>query len=370
MVSCDTHKENTFIYAVDTRTGEIKMERNVFGGIKEAMRAIGGIGKKKEMVVLYEAGILGYSLYRHLTGTGYHCKIIAPTSIPRLSKVRKTDHDDAIGNFNYYCSGLLRFVWVPTIMTESSRECLRYRYQMVWNVTAEKQKVQAMLKRQGLIFTETKKPWTKKHFAWLKTVEMPAEMRVVLDMRIEKLHQLGADVKKLDEQLQSIMMSNAEYCRLYEAYLKLTGIGPLAAVTWVLEGQDLNRFAHPGHLMSYIGVVPKKCSSGGKDPAMHITKAGNSYMRYVTVCAAKWYTDRRAVQRKEKLEKYPDAIRDVVSRCQDRLCSRYQELRNNKKNGNKAKVAIARELCGFIWELATKALPLSEAQEREMKKAA
>jgi len=34
-----------------------------------------------------------------------------------------------------------------------------------------------------------------------------------------------------------------------------------------------------------------------------------------------------------------------------------------KKNGNKAKVAVAREVCAFIWELAVKVLPQLDAEK-------
>jgi transposase len=367
VVSCDVHTQNTYIFGVDTRSGEIKMEHNVFGGIQEVCRAVSKIGRKEDMIILYEAGCFGFSFYRKLTEAGYSCKIIAPNSIPRINGP-KTDRDDAIRNFDYFCAGLLRFVWIPSKTAESARECLRYRYQLVWERTGEKQKVQAMLKRQGVIFTETKKPWSKKHYAWLKIVVLPAEVRIVLDMRRKKIERLNEDIDELDIKLRALMDGNANYRRLYEAYLKMTGIGPLGAVTWVLEGHDLNRFARPSNLMSYLGLVPKKNSSGGKDPALRITKAGNAYLRYVTICAARCYGDRRLTQKTEDIVKYPKPIGDLVKRSQDRLCNRYLHLRQNKKNGNKAKVAVARELCGFIWEMATIVLVQCEAEE--MKKAA
>ena len=48
-------------------------------------------------------------------------------------------------------------------------------------------------------------------------------------------------------------------------------------------------------------------------------------------------------------------VRDIIN-----------QLRKNKKHGNKAKVAVARELCAFIWELAVKVVPaLTEWQLRK-----
>lgn len=362
VVSCDAHGESTYVFAVDIRTGEVKMDRNIFGGAHKVAQTVMKIGIRKETVVLYEAGPLGYSLYRELDKHRYACKIIAPNSIPhRMGK--KTDRQDAIGNFNYYCSGLLRFISIPEPIIESTRECLRYRFNLVWERTTEKQKVQAMLKRNSAVFTGTKSAWTKKHYAWLETVELPLETRIVLDMQLSRIKNHDENIEKLDNQLLRVISEHPHLLRLYTVYSAITGIGKIGAMTWVFEGGDLQRFVHPHSLMSYLGLVPRKNSSAGKDPALSITKTGNCFLRYVTVNAAKCYTDRRLTQRDTDLRKYPSQVADLIGRCQNRLCNRYQQLRNNKKHSNKAKVAVARELCAFIWELAVKIVPILTEQE-------
>jgi hypothetical protein len=228
--------------------------------------------------------------------------------------------------------------------------------------------VQAMLKRNSAVFTGTKSAWTRKHYAWLETVELPVETRMVLDMQLSRIKSHDISIEQLDKQLLKVISEHPHLSRLYNAYSTMTGIGKVGAMTWVFEGHDLQRFAHPHNLMSYLGLVPRKNSSAGKDPALSITKAGNTYLRYVTVLAALCYTDRRLAQRDADIKKYPDSIANLVHRCQDRLCNRYQQLRKNKKNGNKAKVAVARELCAFIWELAVKIVP--KLTEQELRKVA
>lgn len=367
VVSCDAHGESTYVFAVDIRTGVIKMDRNVVGGTHKVAQVVMKIGNRRDTIVLYEAGPLGYSLYRELDNHRYACKIIAPNSIPHRNG-KKTDRQDAIGNFNFYCSGLLRFISIPEPIVESARECLRYRFNLVWERTTEKQKVQAMLKRNSAVFTGTKSAWTKKHYTWLETVALPAETRMVLDMQLSRIKSHDKNIDELDCQLLKVISEHPHLSRLYNAYGTLTGIGKVGAMTWVFEGHDLQRFAHPHSLMSYLGLVPRKNSSAGKDPALSITKTGNCYLRYVTVNAAKCYTDRRLTQRDTDIKKFPAPVADLIRRCQDRLCARYQQLRKNKKHGNKAKVAVARELCAFIWELAVKVVP--NLTKHELMKAA
>jgi transposase len=356
VVSCDAHTESTYVFAVNILTGEILMDRNVIGGTKECAKVLMSLKPRTDIIVLYEAGSLGFSLYRKLTEQGFACKIIASNSVPNRNG-KKSDRLDAIGNLEYYCSGLLRFVSIPEPFIENVRECLRYRYNLVWERTALKQKAQALLKRQGVVFTGTKKSWTKKHLAWLKIVELPAEVRVVLDMLLTRISDHSDNIEKIDSQIMKVITSNSDLARKYNVYIAITGIGPLGAMTWLLEGYDLQRFAHPNNLMSYLGIIPRKNSSAGKDPALSITKAGNVYLRYITVVAARSYTNRRFLQSEADIKKNPEPLANLIHRCQERLCNRYLHFRKNKKNGNKAKVAIARELCGFIWELAVKILP-------------
>jgi transposase len=44
-------------------------------------------------------------------------------------------------------------------------------------------------------------------------------------------------------------------------------------------------------------------------------------------------------------------VRDISWRAQQRLCSRLTHFTNSGKSRNKAIVALARELAGFIWSL-------------------
>ena len=46
------------------------------------------------------------------------------------------------------------------------------------------------------------------------------------------------------------------------------------------------------------------------------------------------------------------AVRAIGRRAQLRLCGRYRRLTARGLHKNRVCVAIARELCGFIWDLA------------------
>ena len=116
-------------------------------------------------------------------------------------------------------------------------------------------------------------------------------------------------------------------------------------------------------MMKYTGLIPGKYASGGKDPALKITKAGNKYLRTALVGIAKHYNDRRLLISKNKLSCYAEPLREFVMRCQERLYNRYKYLKAKGKHTNKARVALAREMCGYVWELINKVVPkLSEKE--------
>ena len=50
-------------------------------------------------------------------------------------------------------------------------------------------------------------------------------------------------------------------------------------------------------------------------------------------------------------EGQPDSVRQLSWKAQNRLHLRFMKLLGRRLQRNKAKVAVARELCGFIWAL-------------------
>ncbi|MHA2307179.1 MAG: IS110 family RNA-guided transposase [Candidatus Hodarchaeales archaeon] len=357
VVSLDIHKRSTYIYAVDTYTGEILADKNIIGSYKSVLKTLKTIKPKKQIIVLFEAGNPGFSPYRFFTGHKYACQIIAPSSIPKKGKRRKTDRDDAVENLNYHMSGNLSYVHVPSIEEEDAREFMRFRYNHVWKLTQQKQRINALIKRNGLSYELTKSPWTKTHYRWLRIVKLPTLARQVMNIMLDRLEDLYEQLETIDEKLEKLFERNTSYRHLRFLYEQIPGIGRVVSMTLVLEEQDLSRFRNPNALMNYTGLIPKKNSSGEKDPHLRITKAGNKFLRLALVCSAKFYRDRRLLMSSRRLSRLPIALGQFVEKCQTRLHDRYKFLREKGKNSNKVKVAIARELSGFLWELVVRVNP-------------
>jgi hypothetical protein len=85
-----------------------------------------------------------------------------------------------------------------------------------------------------------------------------------------------------------------------------------------------------------------------------ITKAGSTHARRVLIEGAWTYRMQARVSRKllDRLERLPQAVRDIAWRAQLRLCHRYCRLAAAGKPKVVVTTAIAREMVGFIWTIA------------------
>jgi transposase len=64
------------------------------------------------------------------------------------------------------------------------------------------------------------------------------------------------------------------------------GVGALTALAFVLVTGEANRFRRGKQIASYLGLVPAEESSGERQRLGHISKQGNSLLRFLLVEAA------------------------------------------------------------------------------------
>ncbi len=64
------------------------------------------------------------------------------------------------------------------------------------------------------------------------------------------------------------------------------GVGPLTALAYVLIIGTPTRFSRGKQIGTYVGMIPSEDSSAGKQRLGHISKQGNSLLRFLLVEAA------------------------------------------------------------------------------------
>ena len=98
-----------------------------------------------------------------------------------------------------------------------------------------------------------------------------------------KLHaQLDVQIGQLDTAVEQAAADH-EQARLL---MTQPGVGPITALAFVVTVGDVSRFEHSNQVASYLGLIPREHTSGGKQKLGAITKQGNRFMRQLLVQAA------------------------------------------------------------------------------------
>jgi len=88
------------------------------------------------------------------------------------------------------------------------------------------------------------------------------------------------------DRLDELIAAQVPQWRMYpavQALMCLRGFQLTAAAILVSELGDVRRFAHPRHLMGYLGLVPKETTTGERRRLGSITKAGNAHARWILI---------------------------------------------------------------------------------------
>ena len=107
----------------------------------------------------------------------------------------------------------------------------------------------------------------------------PVERRQELLKLLDQLNPIIADLSASVEQEAS---KRPEVLQL----MTHPGVGALTAMAFVLILGTPQRFRRGKQVGSYVGMIPGEDSSGGKQRLGHISKQGNSLLRFLLVEAA------------------------------------------------------------------------------------
>jgi len=102
--------------------------------------------------------------------------------------------------------------------------------------------------------------------------------------------ELGATVGMLTTQVAALdrvitQVAQARY-PITHRLRQVAGVGPITALGFVVTLEDPTRFRRSRDVGAYVGLRPRRYQSGTRDPALHITKAGDAFLRRTLVQAA------------------------------------------------------------------------------------
>jgi transposase len=245
------------------------------------------------------------------------------------------------------------------------RDLVRARRQAKDDLTAAKLTLLSFLLRQNRRFPG-RSTWSQAHWRWLGQQAFASpHHQLVFGECIRRIEEAQARCERLDRALAEAVASWS-LAPLVEALQALRGVGLVVAATLVAEIGDLSRFESPKQLMSWLGLVPSERSSSTRRRQGGITKSGNAHARTMLIEAGWSYRlpAREAARYRTRVEGLPDEIRAVAWRAQVRLCQRFRRLMAAGKPLPKVTTAIARELAGFVWDIARRIQVAPAARNR------
>jgi transposase len=171
-------------------------------------------------------------------------------------------------------------IYYPSPAIRDLRELGRYRCHLGRLQASVKQRIHALLLRQGV--TTPRALFTKRGTAWLDTLAIPGWAGAEL----HGLRQILADVRTQLTPVMIAMRDLAATDPIVRALDQHPGFGPVFSVMVRAEVGTITRFPDGPHLASYAGLVPRVEHSGGRQWSGRITKTGSPWLRWALIEAA------------------------------------------------------------------------------------
>jgi transposase len=177
---------------------------------------------------------------------------------------------------------------------------------------------------------------------------LPVELRPALEGVLDQIATTSAQIRVHTRRIEREIQD--EYPEATHL-MQIHGVGPLTSLSFVLTIEDPGRFERSRDVGPFLGLVPRRNSSGKRDPELRITKAGDRDVRRLLVQCAQHILHQTRVD-------------SDLRRWGLKLAAR------GKKNAKKrAIVAMARKLAVLLhrlWVSGQDYEPLRHGQEEDV----
>jgi transposase len=200
----------------------------------------------------------------------------------RASQVRKqkTDRRDAEHILNLLVKDNFPRIWTPSRQERDQRQLLIHRYKLVTLRARVKNELQHLALNQGM--QKGRSLWSKAGQKLLLDLPLQFWADTRRKNLLELLKQMDQQIVVLDQAVKKVAEEN-ERARLL---MTQPGVGPITSLAFILTLGDVTRFRRGKQVASYLGLIPREYSSGGKQRLGGISKQGNRFMRMLLVEAA------------------------------------------------------------------------------------
>jgi transposase len=171
-------------------------------------------------------------------------------------------------------------IGVPSWENRDLRQRLWHRHRMVQARTRIMNQLQAVARNEGL--RSKKRLWGEQGREQLESFRLARWASRRRHDLLALLDQLNPTIAELSQAMEQ----EVEKCPVAQRLMTHPGVGRLTALAFVLIIGRAERFQCGKQIASSVGRVPLEDSSGNRRRLGHITKPGNSLLRFLLVEAA------------------------------------------------------------------------------------
>jgi transposase len=281
IIGCDYHPGMQQIAWFDNESGECG-EQRLEHGTGEAERFYREL-KRRGVQVRVGIEASGHTRWfeRLLAELEMELWIGNPAKIAaqRVRK-QKTDRGDAQQLLQLLREDRFPRVWVPSPENRDLRQLLWHRHRLVQMRTRVKNQLHAIALNEGV--QRRSRLWSKAGRAQLESFALDRWTARRRHDLLQLFDQLTPQIAELSQAIEQEAERRPEVQRL----MTHPGVGPITALAFVLVLGTPDRFRCGKQVGSYLGLIPCEDSSAGKQRLGHLSKQGNTLLRYLLVEAA------------------------------------------------------------------------------------
>jgi transposase len=325
ILGIDVAKQVFQLHGVDER-GQVVLQKRV-----SRSKLPETIAQLPACVIGMEACSSAQYWAREFQQLGHTVKLISPQFVKPYVKGNKNDSRDAEAICEAVSRPHMRFVPLKTVESQDIQALHRMRSRLVKERTALVNQVRGLLAERGIVIAQGITRLRKQLPVIVEEVGnalTPLSREVIREL-YEELVALDKRITRADYLIKRVFADN-ESC---QKLAQVEGIGPVVATALVAAVGNAKEFANGRHLAAWLGLVPRQCSTGGKERLLGISKRGERYLRALLIHGA-----RATVHR---------ARRKTDAR------SRWIVSLEQRRGKNIATVAIANKNARITWALLT-----------------
>jgi len=321
-IGLDVHKRRNQACVMD-KSGMIVQERSFLNTKEELDEFLESLPEDSQIVI--EACSVWQPVFEEIEEKGFDVHLAHPSKVKLIAEARvKTDRIDAKVLADLLRTNMLPEAYIAPEHIRKLRTIVRHRYSLVRLRTSVKHRVHSILHRVGITI-ELSNIFGETGMQFLKDVPLKPQYRFAMNHYLELIEHINQCI----EETNTYIDTQARTIPEVQMLKSIPGIGTYSALLIYAEIGDVSRFSTYRQLCSYAGITASVYQSGESIRYGHITKQGNTLLRWILLQAV-----------------FKVAVHSPgMQRFHKRLL-----IRKGKKV---AKIALARKLLVYIYVMLT-----------------